>query len=459
MLFEKALLAIKDHNYEKAASLLTEAVGLKPRFAEAWMIRGNVRLAQAESLDASLHYEKALSIKPDMYDAWNNRGIALSNLSRWQEAEDCLRRSYEIMPCLDPCMNLGNMFATRNMLAEAEQEYRRALGHETQNLDAAINLGITMLGQKRWKDGWRFYEARHENTPYQVRQRRLFPQWRGEPLEGKTILLWPEQGLGDEIAFMRFATSVKRAGAKRVVLEVMPPLMRLARSIEGVDEIELKNDTSPLGIDYACAIMDIPMFLDLEADAIPAPQSYFCTPKNVTRPRLPEGFNVGLCWQSGQRPLQPEARATAANKSIALHRFQPLIEMGINLVSLQKENRIYVNGMVVDNHAEAALAKQWGIIDHMADMADLADTAGLIEGLDLVISVDTAVAHLAGALGKPVWNLVRHSGYWPWLDATRETRWYPSMRIYRQPRTFDWQEPLDRVIADLGDLLARREAA
>jgi len=176
-------------------------------------------------------------------------------------------------------------------------------------------------------------------------------------------------------------------------------------------------------------------------------------------PPLPQGFNIGLCWQSGQRPLQPEARATASNKSVPLASFKPLLKMGVNLISLQKENRVYRDDAVVDNLEEEALAKEFGIIDYMPHMADLADTAALINKLDLIISVDTAVAHVAGALGKPVWNLVRFSGYWPWLDATSDTEWYPSMRIYRQQELFNWNEVLERLFADLYALLQQRKAA
>src|SRR5262245_5143371 len=456
--FEAALLAIKDRDYHRAAALSARAVELRPDFVEAWVIRGNVRMALDDSFEANLHYEKALAIDPGLHDAWNNRGIAYSNRALWKEAEECLLRSYELLPSIDPCMNLANAYCTRDMLPDAEHWYRKALGHDPGDLNASINLGITLLGLRRWSEGWPYYKARHLNTPYQVRQRRLFMEWTGEPLAGKTILLWPEQGLGDEIAFMRFATLVKRAGAKRVILESMPPLLRLARTIEGVDEVGIKSETSPIGVDYACAIMDVPMILGIEADTIPRPSPYMLAPE-ADLPPLPRGFNIGLCWQTGQRPLQPEVRATASNKSVPLQAFKPLFEMGANIVSLQKENRIFKDDAVYDNEAEARLAKHWGLIDYMDRVSDLADTAALIDQLDLVISVDTAVAHLAGALGKPVWNLVRFSGYWPWMDATSLTEWYPSMRIYRQPAMFDWSKPLEHMLGDLEKLLAHREAA
>jgi len=438
-LFEDALVAIKDRNHEKAARLLVECIKLKPDFAEAWIVRGTVRMAEEQYFDAALHFDRALEFDQNAWDAWNNRGLAFSHMGLWASAEQSLRRSYELNPCIDQCMNLANMYCARLMLPEAEREYRKALDHEPHNLDAHTNLGITLLGQRRWKEGWPHYEARHANSPYQMRSRRLHPNWIGEPLTDKTILLYPEQGLGDEIAFMRFATDVKRAGAAKVVLEAMPPLLRLAGTVEGVDEVRLKNETPQGAVDYACAIMDVPMVLGIEPDRI-SRGAYLRAPMGPLAP-LPRGINVGLCWQSGQRRIQPEARVTAANKSVPLLWMKPLERLPVNLISLQLEN------------PDPLLSQEMGLIDHMANMTDLADTAVLIDQLDLVVSTDSAVAHLAGALGKPVWNMVRFGGYWPWMDAWDRTEWYPSMRIYRQHRLGDWPTLLERLFADLGEFI------
>jgi Tfp pilus assembly protein PilF len=443
-LFEKALVAVKQHNHEKALSLLVESIKLKPDFADAWVVRGTIRLADEEYLDAVLHFDRALELNQNAHDAWNNRGLAFSHLALWQSAEQSFRRSYDLMPCIDPCMNLANMYCARLMLPQAEAAYRKALTHEPDNLDANINLGITLLGQRKWREGWPHYEARHVNSPYQMRSRRLHPNWTGESLEGKRILLYPEQGLGDEIAFMRFATWVKKAGAAHVVLEAMPPLLRLAGTVAGVDEVAIKNETPKGAVDYSCAIMDVPMVLDIGPDEITVP-SYLKAPSVPIAP-LPPGINVGLCWQTGQRPLQPEARVTAANKSVPLLWMKPMAQLGINLISLQL------------NNPDPLLSKEMGLIDYMADMTDLADTAALINQLDLVISADTAVAHLAGAMGKPVWNMVRYGGYWPWMDAWDTTEWYPSMRLYRQHRLGDWPTLLERVFSDLGEFIRTKKA-
>lgn len=444
-LFEEALLAFKTREYQKAEGFLADAIRIVPDFVEAWVMRGTARMASEAWFDAQLHYKEALSLDPGLNDAWNNRGKALMNLQRWEEAELCLRRSYEISPAIDPCVNLAALYGTLNRLAEAEVEQRKALTHGS-NLDVVTGLGLLLLGQKKWKEGFFYFSARHADAPYLGRSRRIHKNLDvGEPIEGKTILVYGEQGLGDEIAFMRFATEVKRRGAKRVILEVMPTLLRLARTVEGVDEVAVRNTTSPLGVDYGCSIMDVPMALAIEADDIPSPWSYLSVDENIAVPPLPTGFNVGLCWQAGKRPLQPETNATSINKSVRLDLFEPLTKMGLNLISLQKIN------------SDERLSREYGIIDYMPKVIDMADTAALIQKLDLVISVDTSVAHLAGALGKPVWNLVRFDGSWPWMDAWRDTRWYPSMRVYRQPRPFDWWEPMKRLYVDLEALLQQQQ--
>lgn len=444
--FEKALLAIKDRNFDRAAWLLVEAIKKKPDFAEAWVVRGNVVHAQGRFFDSLLHYDRALQINPKLHDAWCNRGIAFSDIGLWDSASECFQKSLALMPAVEPYINLANMECHRMRLPEAEAAYRAALKLEPGNYDAHINLGLTLLGQGRWQEGYPEYAWRHRNTPYPPRARRLFPPWDGSSLAGKTILLYPEQGFGDEILFMRFAAMVKRESpGARVVLEVRPPLVRLARSLAGVDDIVLMGDEIPESIgsiDCSCALVDVPFFLGLgPQDVTPAGRHHYFDASMALICMSP-GLDVGLCWSSGQRPLQPETAATSAAKSIHLEWLRGLEMPGVNLVSLQKE------------HGDQKLVAEMGLIDPMADVNDFADTAAIIARLDLVISVDTAVAHLAGAMGKPVWNLVRFNAYWPWLEATDRTPWYPSMKIYRQPQLGDWDDPIKRVVRDLAALVA-----
>ena len=287
------------------------------------------------------------------------------------------------------------------------------------------------------------------------------PYWRGEPLEGKTILLYGELGLGDEILSLRFAKPVKDMGA-RVIISARPSIVRLASSLASADAVipqygpasydyveVLQYDPPPWKPDYVCAQLTVPMFaaaglactwpadsptslpVGMDAETLPCRDKYLRAEDRNFGMRLPEGLNVGICWATGKSNVE-----FAGRKSLSLRQLAPLARDGVNLVSLQQMH---------DDHAEL---RALGVIDIMPGMADFADTARIIDRLDLVVTVDTAVAHLAGALGKPVWNLVRFDAVWPWFWETDATCWYDSMTLYRQSRENDWEEPLNRMFAD-----------
>lgn len=443
--FEGALTAIRAHDYDRAAGLLVEVIKLKPDFYEAWVVRGNVLHACERHFDALLHYDRALAIDDTLHDAWNNRGIAFADIGMWGEAEKSFRRSAELLPALEPHMGLANMFCTLMRLPEAADEYRKAIEHGA-GPDCHFNLGVTLLGQGQWEEGFREYEHRWQNTPYPPRAYRKYPKWRGEDLTGKRILLYPEQGYGDEILALRFADRVQRAFPGALVLvEARPPMRRLAAHIAG----GLYEDAIPLAFDYSCPLLDVPMVFNNSPAAMSASKYISVDIDHVWRVRLPDtGLNVGLCWSSGGH--LNTARAAQQAKSIPLHWLKPLIMEGVNFVSLQKPATPIPDGFPID-------------LGPIEQCHDFADTAALIEALDLVISVDTAVAHLAGTMGKPVWNFVRYSGYWPWLTAEavgdpERSIWYPSMKLLRQPSLANWQEPIERATKMLADLV-KKDAA
>lgn len=292
------------------------------------------------------------------------------------------------------------------------------------------------------------------------------PIWKGEPLEGKTILLYSEQGFGDEILCLRFAKPIKAMGA-RVIVSVRAPIFRLAHSLDFVDAVItqygpeayervelLQYDCPPWKLDYISALLAVPTFIEAglkcrwtDEDRFPLPvgmdaETLPCRGRYIDawpcRYELPsDGINVGICWATGKNNKYP---TYAARKTLELWRFAPLARPGVNLISLQHV------------HDDADVLGALGVIDLMAEVADFADTASIIDRLDLVVTVDTAVAHIAGALGKPVWNLVVHDAYWPWLFETDATCWYDSMRLYRQWEDSNWDDPLGGLFADF-DLL------
>lgn len=442
--FEKALTAVRGRDNNTAMALLVEAIKLKPNFCEAWVVRGNVLHSTERHFDALLHYDRAISIKEDLHDAWNNRGLAFGDLGMWDAAEQSFRRSLELCPAMEPHMGLANMYCTIMRLEDAAKEYQAAIDAGG-DFEAHFNLGVTLLGLGRWEEGFRQYEWRWQNTPYPPRAFRNYQKWRGENLTGKRILLYPEQGYGDEIMALRFADTIReRYDGVTVIIQARAPMLRLAKNsywndlvlpMHGDDE-NLRSIT----IDYSCPLLDVPMALGMDWLAVPRPDRYLSADRSDIGDWdrriavLPKGLNVGLCWSSGGH--LNTARAAQQAKSIPLPWLKPLAMEGVNLISLQ--------------FPRESIPADMPVIDWMQDVHDFADTAALIEALDLVITVDTAVAHLAGALGKPVWNFVRYSGYWPWLAPEVAPNkswalWYPQMTLLRQPRLADWQEPIQRA--------------
>jgi hypothetical protein len=229
----------------------------------------------------------------------------------------------------------------------------------------------------------------------------------------------------------------------RVVLAVRLPMFRLARTMADVDEVIVQFDRSKLPIDYCCALLDVPAHTGMQVDQIPCSSGYVMGKRDDTLV-LPEGFRVGICWRTGERPLQPETQIVHKQNTVPLDHLAPLARPGVVLVSLQKQ------------HKDDALMKELGIIDPMAGVVDFADTAWVMEHLDMVVSVDTSVAHLAGAMGKPTAVLLRHNVIWPWMQEDGPTRWYANTTLYRQARHGEWKEPLLRLMADFEGRLAVR---
>jgi tetratricopeptide (TPR) repeat protein len=459
-LFEQGVGAFTKRDYPLALVLLMEAIKLNPSHADALHFRGVVRLRMRDSFDALLHFEAALAHDPGRPEFHNNRGIAFADIGMFDQAElsyrECLRLGGETT---EPHMGLGAMACHLNKLEVGIHHFGEAIriAHDLQ--DAHLKRGVALLGFGLWEEGWREFDWRWVGNPVQPRPRRMFPAWRGEDLRGKGVVVYQEQGYGDIIMGLRFARLlVDIAGPRKVIFEVSPHMLRLARTT-GIDAM-VYGDTYPPGLHYSASMLDLAAVLGVVPEKLPRPPSYLAAPDHEKvagfRERMGArpGLNIGVCWNAGRRPLQPETEASAAAKSMSLQMLRGIIPMaGANFYSLQLP--------VTERPAMEAM----GVTDWMDEVDDFADTAALVEALDLVISVDTAVAHLAGALGKPVWNLVRWNGYWPWLlpghsmGPPQWSLWYPSMTLYRQPALGDWHPALDRMHDDLTRMVSGQRAA
>jgi hypothetical protein len=330
-------------------------------------------------------------------------------------------------------------------MEEALASYTEALALEPENVDANFNAAVTRLCMGDYRNGWKQYECRWRRKDLGA-QRGAYSQpiWDGEQdLSGKTVLFHAEQGLGDSIQFVRYAPLAAARGAK-VVLAVQPPLKMLMCSVPGVSGVFTDGEMLP-DFDLRCPMMSLPLAFGTELATVPAHIPYLRPLEERLvqwRPRLPQTgrLRVGLCWAGNGIHLNDR------NRSVPLARFAQLFAVpNVDFVSLQKDV----------SETEAAILREHGVIQLGQEFKDFADTAAVVAMLDLVIAVDTSVAHLAGAMGKAVALLLPYSPDFRWLLHRTDSPWYPSMRLFRQTSIGDWDGTIERVRRELVDVTHR----
>lgn len=435
-------------SFERALSRGAEGAGLRLHLGLALWGLGRDE-------DALVQFERAIALEPTLAQAWANRGVIFRRLDRHAEALESLSRAIALDPAdAGHLFNRGVVLTDMGRLDEACADLEAALERAPDFRRARMSAAHAHLALGRFDRGWDLYEARWQGpegygTP-------TAPMWDGKaPLAGKTILLRAEQGLGDTLQFCRYAALVKGLGA-RVVLEVQAPLVRLMGSLGGVDEV-VETSASPPPADCHALLMSLPCAFGTRLETIPGRTPYLhADPADVarweaklgprTRPR------VGLVWSGGSR-VEADQRWINGRRNVALERLAPLKGAAVDFVSLQK-------GEPGAGELRALKARGWegpDILEVMDEVTDFADTAALAQTLDLVISVDTSTAHLAGALGKPVWLLNRYDSDWRWLTGREDSPWYPSMRLFRQDGVGDWDALVARVRAALDRFTGRPE--
>jgi tetratricopeptide (TPR) repeat protein len=430
--------------YPEALQSYDRAIQLEPGRANFHNNRGIVLRVAGSYLEALAAFDHALALDPAYAQAFNNRANTLNNLGRLEEA----LQSYEQAIALHPDAatfhtNRGNILQELQMPEAALRSYRQATQLDPADAHArwSLSLGLLQLGQ--FEEGWPAYESRWERPPYRERRSAHFlrPRWSGDAeLEGKTILIHAEQGLGDTLQFCRYATRVAQRGA-RVLLEVQAPLRGLLQGLTGVAQVLSPGDPVP-AFDLQCPLLSLPLAFQTGLDNIPAAVPYLrASPAKIaqwqgalgsrTRPR------VGLAW-SGSSNHQHDHK-----RSIALAEFLTLLPAGVQPVSLQKEVR----------EADLPVLQRRPDLLHFGDaLADFSDTAALCALVDVVVCVDTSVAHLAGALGRPVWLLLPVNPDWRWLLDRADSPWYPSARLFRQAMPGQWGDVLQDVRRALAGL-------
>ncbi len=456
--------------FDEALTDYERALALRPGYAE--VLRNRAATLQAlERLDEALtSCDQALAVQPSSVEALSNRGVILYALKRFDEALTSCDRALTIRPDFaEAHCYRGNALHALKRSGEALASYDRALAARPDYAEALYNRSVTLYRLKRFDEaladnarvlairpdyaeahfneaccrlttgdlfrGWQKYEWRWQTREQKSHQRNYTqPLWLGSgEIAGESILLHAEQGFGDTIQFCRYVPRVAERGA-RVILEVQEPLQGLMRSLPGVAQIVLPGDPLP-DFDRHCPLLSLPLAFATTLETIPAATPYLSAPPHLamewsarlgpgTRPR------IGLVWSG--RPAQKNDH----NRSIGLGALSPLFELNATYVSLQPYIR----------DDDAAMLHECGNLIHFGDqLKDFTDTAALMSNLDLVVSVDTAVAHLAGALARPVWILLPYITDWRWLVDRNDSPWYPTARLFRQDEPQEWDGVVARI--------------
>jgi tetratricopeptide (TPR) repeat protein len=464
---------------DEAEACCREALRLDPKFADAHNSLGIVLRDVGRTAEAEACFREAVCLKPEFAAAHNNLGALLRDFGGLSEAEACGRAAVRLNPKFAEAHNtLGVVLRDLGRFDEAEACYREALRHRPDYAEAHNNLGIVLGDLARPHEAISHCDRAIAITPYDalalsnraMEQLRLGdfengwsgsewrwsaaglpsrfaqPLWAGEEIGERILLLHAEQGLGDTIQFCRYVPLF--ASKTRVILEVPGTLVRLLSSLSGGARIIAEGEPLP-PFDLHCPLMSLPLAFGTRHETIPATMPYLAAQParaEAWRQRLADlaGLRVGLVWAGS--PFKPARVTMDRRRSITLDRFAAFAEVpGLSFVSLQKgaaagQTRSPPPGLVIHDWTE--------------ELEDFADTAALIAALDMVISVDTSVVHLAGALGKPVWLLNRFDSCWRWLLDRDDSPWYPSLRQFRQPSPGDWGSVLERVAGELARLAA-----
>ncbi|OIQ97164.1 photosystem I assembly protein Ycf3 [mine drainage metagenome] len=422
------------------------ALALSPGFVEAHNNLGNALLRLDQPQQAAAHFRTAIALDPARPQPHSNLGQALLELGEPAAAEAAHRAALALDAALPDAVNdLGLALARQNRCEEALEQFERALALAPETPRFAVNRALTLLKLGRFDEGWQAYRSRWAARPAGDRQAFSQPEWEGGPLAGRTLLLYGEQGYGDSLQFVRLLSRLPRDG--RVLLRLPGPLVRLLAGQGYPLAAVLDEALPPPPFDCHASLMDLARLLRLELADLPGPCPYLradAALQAAWRQRLAAlpGRKAGLVWAGNPRPWHDEASRLDRRRSLPPRLLEAALRgcPGLTLVSLQKE---------------AAERPNLPLRDWSAELSDFADTAALVAALDLVVTVDTAVAHLAGALGKPVWILSRFDGCWRWLRNRDDSPWYPTARLYRQTAPDDWTAPLARLRQDLEVFSAR----
>ncbi len=443
------VIAYDVQNFKAAEQYIQKAIELNPDNPSCYLNMGNVVHEQGRYEESIQWYERSVAFDYEANKkAYNNMGVSLTRLGRLEQALESLSKAVELDPAyFEAHNNLGETFKFSGMYDKAFEAYDRAIAIAPEFVPARWNRSMLLLLMGEFDQGWQEYEWRWKRPTTPKRAIDAGERWEGQNFNGKTIFVYEEQGMGDTIQFMRYLPLVKQLGGS-VIFEVVPPLVRLVESFRGFDRLWVgqKNvDTRPVDrFDYHVPLLSLPGIFNTRLDNIPAYDSYLDADPELVRiwkHRIgtSNAFKAGIVWAG-----HPE-HANDATRSVLLSMFSGLREIaGLEIFGLQKDK--YDKWTDID--PGNVLDRDLGM-----EISDFADTAAIIENLDLVICVDTAVAHLAGALGKKVWTLLPFCPDWRWMTGRDDSPWYPSMKLFRQDAPGQWKPVFWKIKTELASLV------
>lgn len=434
------LALVKLNRLDEAVGSFERAIAKKPNYDEAYSNLGNA-LMELNRLDEALKsFDRAITINPNYVEANFSRAVALQKLKRLDESVVSYDKAIAINPNnAELYFNRGFALQNLNRLDEALASYDKAITLNPNYVDAYCNKSLLKILNGEYLEGWELYEWRWKNEAL-INSFRVYlqPLWLGQQsITGKTLLIYPEQGLGDYIQCIRYAKLAVQREA-RVILELPSALISIASTFKGQFTLIEKGMTPP-DFDYHCPIMSLPFAFKTTLETIPVEVPYLYADSDKQkewRQRLGNKTKsrVGLVWSGSIEHKNDH------NRSISFQALSSLFNLSIEFHCLQKEIR-------ADD--EAVIALNGKITIHKDYLVDFSDTAALIEEMDLVISVDTSVAHLAGALGKEVWILLPYAPDFRWMLEREDSSWYPTAKLFRQPAIGDWDSVINRIIKEL----------
>ncbi len=418
--------------FDAAEQACRRALEVDPQHAMAWFRLANAVDAQGRFDEAEDYYRRSIALNPDFPHVWNNLGVTLMTLVRPDDAEQCYRKALSLAPDeVGFIVNLGLARMAQNDLDEAVDCFRRALRYQPEHAEANWSLALALLARGDYQEGWQRYHWRWLRDRKTLRDYSQ-PLWQGEPIEGKTLLVWHEQGFGDSLQFCRYLKLLRRTGA-RIVVEIQKELYRLFDGVEGIDTL-LPHGTEPPAFDVHLPMASLAGMYTPDPASIPAelPYIHVVHDNPAVREAIAsrDGVRVGLVWSGSVSQVNDR-------RPCPLELFLPLSGIGgVSLFSLR------VGELEI---RERELMRQMDMTDLAPLLEDFADTAVAVENLDLVISIDTSVPHLAAAMQRPVWILLPFAADWRWGIEGQESPWYPGARLFRQPHWGQWEPVFDEV--------------